>query len=261
MLQITNARLILISIILLISNFILAQNQNSQTGQGAKSGGNGAAQGFGVISGTLHDESTKEHVEYGNILLFKVKDSVMVTGTITDPKGKFLFSNVAAGNYYIRASFIGYEDKYFQAISISQRSADVKMGDLYIKPKMSGLEEVEIVAEKSLITNNLDKKIITVDKTMSLSGGTATDIMENIPSVTVDAEGNVSMRGNSNITLLIDGKPASQAGISSSDILNQLPASAIESIEVITNPSVRYDPDGTSGITKNCIEKESFTGF
>ena len=261
MLQITNARLILISIILLISNFILAQNQNSQTGQGAKSGGNGAAQGFGVISGTLHDESTKEHVEYGNILLFKVKDSVMVTGTITDPKGKFLFSNVAAGNYYIRASFIGYEDKYFQAISISQRSADVKMGDLYIKPKMSGLEEVEIVAEKSLITNNLDKKIITVDKTMSLSGGTATDIMENVPSVTVDAEGNVSMRGNSNITLLIDGKPASQAGISSSDILNQLPASAIESIEVITNPSVRYDPDGTSGIINIVLKKKALQGF
>lgn len=261
MLQVTKPRVILPIIIFLISNLLTAQNQNSRKGQGDKTGGNGATQGFGVISGALHDASTKEHVEYGNILLFKAKDSTMITGTITDAKGKFLFNNVAAGNYYIRASFIGYEDMFYPGINISQRSADIKMGDLFIKPKMSGLEEVEIIAEKSLITNNLDKKVITVDKTMALSGGTATDIMENVPSVAVDAEGNVSMRGNSNITLLIDGKPASQAGISSSDILNQLPASAIESIEVITNPSVRYDPDGTSGIINIVLKKKALQGF
>jgi len=261
MLQVSQFRSILTIIIFLISNFLIAQNQNSQKGQGDKTGGNGTTQGFGVISGALHDASTKEHVEYGNILLFKAKDSTMVTGTITDAKGKFLFINVASGNYYIRASFIGYEDMFYPGIIISQRSADIKMGDLFIKPKMSGLEEVEIIAEKSLITNNLDKKVITVDKTMALSGGTATDIMENVPSVAVDAEGNVSMRGNSNITLLIDGKPASQAGISSSDILNQLPASAIESIEVITNPSVRYDPDGTSGIINIVLKKKALQGF
>jgi len=261
MLQVSKFRSILTIIIFLISNLLTAQNQNSQKGQGDKAGGNGTTQGFGVISGALHDASTKEHVEYGNILLFKAKDSTMITGTITDAKGKFLFINVAAGNYYLRASFIGYEDIFFPGITISQRSADIKMGDLFIKPKMSGLEEVEIIAEKSLITNNLDKKVITVDKTMALSGGTATDIMENVPSVAVDAEGNVSMRGNSNITLLIDGKPASQAGISSSDILNQLPASAIESIEVITNPSVRYDPDGTSGIINIVLKKKALQGF
>ena len=261
MLQVSKFRSILTIIIFLISNLLTAQNQNSQKGQGDKAGGNGTTQGFGVISGALHDASTKEHVEYGNILLFKAKDSTMITGTITDAKGKFLFINVAAGNYYLRASFIGYEDIFFPGITISQRSADIKMGDLFIKPKMSGLQEVEIIAEKSLITNNLDKKVITVDKTMALSGGTATDIMENVPSVAVDAEGNVSMRGNSNITLLIDGKPASQAGISSSDILNQLPASAIESIEVITNPSVRYDPDGTSGIINIVLKKKALQGF
>jgi len=257
----TQYKYLLIITILLISNYIKAQQSESRPAQGNKSGTNGTAQSFGVISGALHDESTNEHVEYGNILLFKAKDSTMVTGTITDANGKFLFSNIAPGSYYLRVSFIGYEDKFYPGITISQRSADVKMGNLSIKPKMSGLQEVEIIAEKSLITNNLDKKVITVDKTMALSGGTATDIMENIPSVAVDAEGNVSMRGNSNITLLIDGKPASQAGISSSDILNQLPASAIESIEVITNPSVRYDPDGTSGIINIVLKKKALQGF
>jgi len=257
--MIKNAKtgILLVITIVLISNYLIAQKQSGQSGN--KQGG--STQGYGVISGALHDESTKAHVEYGNILLFRAKDSVMVTGTITDPKGKFLLSNIMPGNYYIRASFIGYEDKYFSGIAISQLSADVKMGDVYISPSLSSLEEVEIIADKSLITNNLDKKVITVDKTMALSGGTATDVMENVPSVAVDAEGNVSLRGNSNITLLIDGKPASQAGISSSDILNQLPASAIEAIEVITNPSVRYDPDGTSGIINIVLKKKALQGF
>jgi len=259
MIQNTKTRLFLAVIILFISNQLTAQNQGGQAGNKPK--GNNAVQGFGVISGALHDESTKAHVEYGNILLFRAKDSIMVTGTITGTRGKYLFSNLLPDNYYIRASFIGYEDKYFSGITISQQTADIKMGDVYINASLSSLKEVEIIADKSLITNNLDKKVITVDKTMALSGGTATDIMENIPGVAVDAEGNVSLRGNSNITLLIDGKPASQAGISSSDILNQLPASAIDAIEVITNPSVRYDPDGTSGIINIVLKKKALQGF
>ncbi|MEI6059652.1 MAG: outer membrane beta-barrel family protein [Bacteroidota bacterium] len=247
--------------ILFSAQLLFGQQAGSKPGQGNRQGGNGAAQGFGVISGTLHDESNSEHIEFGNIILARVKDSSMVTGAVTDGKGKFLFSNIVPGRYYIRASFIGYEEKYFSGILISQQSADVKLGDISIKPMASSISGVEIIAKKSLISNNLDKKVITVDKTMALSGGTATDIMENIPSVAVDAEGNVSLRGNSNITLLIDGKPASQAGISSSDILNQLPASAIESVEVITNPSVRYDPDGTSGIINIVLKKKALQGF
>lgn len=248
--------------------FLLAANtfygQQSGARQGQSSGnkpGGGASGGFGVISGSLHDESSKEDIEYGSIALYKVKDSVLITGAITDPKGRFVFTNLAPGRYYVKASFIGYEDNYISGISISQQSADVKLGDIYLQPQLSNLSGVEIIAQKSLISNNLDKKVITVDKSMALSGGTATEIMENVPSVAVDAEGNVSLRGNSNITLLIDGKPASQAGISSSDILNQLPASAIESIEVITNPSVRYDPDGTSGIINIVLKKKTLQGF
>jgi outer membrane receptor protein involved in Fe transport len=239
----------------------MAQQPGARPPQGSKSGGNGAMQGFGVISGSLHDAVTKDQIEYGSTALYRVKDSALLTGAITDTKGKFVFNNLAPGHYYLKASFIGYEVKYFSDIVISQQSADVKLGDIYISPQQATLSGVEVVAKKALISNNLDKKVITVDKTMALSGGTATDIMENVPSVSVDAEGNVSLRGNSNITLLIDGKPASQAGISSSDILNQLPASAIESVEVITNPSVRYDPDGTSGIINIVLKKKALQGF
>lgn len=246
-----------------ITLFTVAQKPtaNAAKASGKGAGMNGGGQPIGVISGALHDEVTKEHVEYGNVLLYKVKDSTMITGTITDSKGRFTFTSLLPGRYYLKISFIGYEDKFIQEIAITQQIIDNKLGNIYINPKASLLGSVEITAEKSLITNNLDKKIITVDKNMALSGGSAADIMENVPSVSVDAEGNVSLRGNQNITLLIDGKPASQAGISSSDILNQLPASAIESIEVITNPSVRYDPDGTSGIINIVLKKKALQGL
>ncbi len=253
-------RLLLIISVLLVTTAISAQKPGSRPGQG-KPGGTGAVQGYGVISGTLLDETTREPIDYGNVILYRVKDSTMLTGTTTVTKGKFLLNNIPSGKFYVKASFIGYEDKYFSGIVISQQSADVKLGDISIKSIASSISGIEIIGKKSLISNNLDKKVITVDKNMALSGGTATDIMENIPSVAVDAEGNVSLRGNSNITLLIDGKPASQAGISSSDILNQLPASAIESVEVITNPSVRYDPDGTSGIINIVLKKKALQGF
>lgn len=232
--------------------------QNPQ--QKGRPNGNGG-EGYGIISGAVHDESNGAHVEYANILLFREKDSSMVTGTITDQKGKFIMSALQPGKYFIRIQFIGYENKNISGVSINPKSADIKLGDLTLKPKASSLQGVEVTSERTMITNNLDKKVINVDKTMALGGGTAADIMENVPSVAVDAEGNVSLRGNSNITLLIDGKPASQAGIAASDVLNTLPASSIESVEIITNPSVRYDPDGTTGIINIVLKKKTLQGF
>ncbi len=260
MFQSNTAKAFLVTFSLLISCGLMAQ-QPAGPGSQNKPGANGASQRFGVISGALLDELTNEPIEYGSTALYRVKDSALLTGAITDAKGNFIFRDLAPGRYYLKASFIGYEIKYIPDIIISKQSADVQLGDIIIKPQQAILAGVEVVAKKALISNNLDKKVITVDKTMALSGGTATDIMENVPSVSVDAEGNVSLRGNSNITLLIDGKPASQAGISSSDILNQLPASSIESVEIITNPSVRYDPDGTSGIINIVLKKKALQGF
>lgn len=239
-----------------LGTILFAQNPQ----QKGRPNGNGG-EGYGIISGAVHDESTGDHVEYANILLFSEKDSSMVTGTITDQKGKFVISSLHPGMYYIKIQFIGFENKTLSGLTINPKSADIKLGDLTLKPKASSLQGVEVTSERTMITNNLDKKVINVDKTMALGGGTAADIMENVPSVAVDAEGNVSLRGNSNITLLIDGKPASQAGIAASDVLNTLPASSIESVEIITNPSVRYDPDGTTGIINIVLKKKALQGF
>ncbi|HLO91399.1 MAG TPA: TonB-dependent receptor [Lentimicrobium sp.] len=247
---------------LLISLNIHAQNRPNQgRGQGNGQFNGGAPVGYGVISGAVHDEATGEHVEYANILLFSQRDSAMITGTITDTKGKFVINSINPGKYYLRVQFIGYENKDIPGLAINPQSADIKLGDIKIKSKSSALQGVEITSERSLISNNLDKKVITVDKNLALGGGTASDVMQNVPSVAVDAEGNISLRGNSNITLLVDGKPASQAGIAASDMLNTIPASSIESVEVITNPSVRYDPDGTTGIINIVLKKKALQGF
>jgi outer membrane receptor protein involved in Fe transport len=231
------------------------------SGQKSGSGSNGSKEGYGVITGTLNDAVSDERVEYGNIILLKSSDNKMVTGTITDSKGRFLLEKVLPGTYNIRIQFIGYENKIIPDLTVSAQNANIKLGVIKIEPKASSLSAVEIKSDKAMITSNLDKKVITVDKSMAIGGGTATDVMENVPSVSVDADGNVSLRGNPNITLLVDGKPSTQAGLAASDVLNQIPASAIESVEVITNPSVKYDPDGTSGIINIVLKKKALQGF
>ncbi len=254
-----SARMFLVIFSLLISISLWAQQPSSTSGQGSRPGG--GSQGYGVISGTVNDAATKEHVEYSSVVLFRSADSSMVSGAITDTKGRFSINNLASGKYYLKIQFIGYENLLIPGLTISSKTADIKIGDILIKPNSSSLSGVVITAQKAMVSNNLDKKIITVDKNMALGGGTATDVIENVPSVAVDADGNISLRGNANITLLIDGKPSSQSGMSASDLLNQIPASAIDNIEVITNPSVRYDPDGTSGIINIVLKKKAIQGF
>jgi len=255
-----STRIFLVLFSLIFSSFLSAQQPAATSGRGYKADG-GGTQGYGVISGAIHDGVTKEHVEYSSVVLFRSADSSMVTGAITDSKGRFSISNIASGKYYLRIQFIGYENLLIPGLVISSKTADIMIGDISIQPNASSLSGVVITSQKAMVSNNLDKKIITVDKSLALGGGTATDVVENVPSVSVDADGNISLRGNANITLLIDGKPSSQNGISASDLLNQIPASAIENIEVITNPSVRYDPDGTSGIINIVLKKKALQGF
>ena len=135
------------------------------------------------------------------------------------------------------------------------------LGIVKITSRSINTNEVVIQSERDYIENRIDKKIINVEKSLVSAGGTALDVMQNIPSVTVDADGNVSLRGNNNVTILIDGKPSGLSGISSSDVLTSLPASSIQSIEVVTNPSAKYDPDGTSGIVNIIMKKKGNTGF
>jgi hypothetical protein len=164
--------------------------------------------GFGTLKGTIVDEGTNLPVEYANIILYKMRDSTMVTGGITDLKGNFSIDKVPFGKYYIDFKFIGYKNKRVSGIIISPKQPEVTMEAVKLKSSSENIEGVTVTGQKSMLQNNLDKKVINVDRSINVEGGTALDIMRNIPSVEVDVEGNVSVRGSSNLTILVDGRPS-----------------------------------------------------
>ncbi|MGQ9643565.1 MAG: TonB-dependent receptor domain-containing protein [Ignavibacterium sp.] len=209
----------------------------------------------GKISGTVIDTQTKQIIEYCNIILFNLRDSSMVNGTISGKGGKFVIENVKPGIYFLRASYIGYDSKTIDSILVSPRNPEVDLGTISLDEKTIELTNVVVTGEKEVIINNLDKKVINVEKDLTNVGGTAVDVVQNIPSVSVDADGNISYRGNQNIRILIDGKPSELLGLNSGDILSNIPASQIESVELVTNPSARYDPEGTGGILNIVLKK------
>lgn len=221
----------------------------------------GMDRNIGTLRGQLIDSYSSKPVEYGNIVLFRAQDSTMQTGTISDPKGEFVIEKIPVGRYYAVIQFIGFETKTINNLFFNPRTPEIDLGQIIIKPTATALQGVEVTAERDLMLANLDKRVINVDKDLTGIGGTAIDIMQNIPSVTVDIEGNVQLRGSGNVLILIDGRPTGLQDMSSSDILQQIPANTIERVEVITNPSVRYDPDGTSGIINIVLKKRSLEGF
>ncbi len=234
---------------------INAQNNNQQRRMDPSQ-----FQPIGKISGTVIDAQTSEPIEYANIVVYRWKDSTVANGTVTDQKGKFELNKVMYGRYFMKISYIGYSTKKFDSLNVIPNKTEITYGVIKLNPKNVNLNEVVVQSQRDALTSNLDKKVYTVDRLMANSGGTAVDVMQNIPSVTVDADGGVAVRGNSNINVLVDGRPAALAGFSGSDVLSQIPASQIESIEIVTNPSAKYDPEGTAGIINVILKKNSNLG-
>ncbi len=235
---------------------LIAISINAQTGQ--RTGGE--LPQIGEISGILIDEKTTTPIEYGNIVLFRQRDSMMVTGTISNKEGKFILEKLPPGRFYLKVSFMGYAARIIDEINIRPGSTTIDAGTISLIPTFIDMDEVLVRGEREMMGYNLDKRVITVDKDLTSSGGSALDVMQNIPSVNVDVDGNVSLRNSSNITFLIDSRPSGLAGISSTDLLTQIPASSIEAIEVVTNPSAKYDPEGTAGIINIILKKRSIQG-
>ncbi|MCF2876370.1 MULTISPECIES: TonB-dependent receptor domain-containing protein [unclassified Tenacibaculum] len=208
------------------------------------------------LSGTVIETQSKQALEYATVVLTHVK-SKRVTGGITDPKGNFDIQ-VPKGEYAIKIEFIGFKTKTLPNQKLSQNT---NLGTITLSEDTETLEEVEVIAEKSTVEIRLDKKIYNVGKDMTVKGGNASDVLDNVPSVNVDAEGAVSLRGNENVRILIDGKPSALVGLTGTDALRNLPAEAIEKVEVITAPSARYDAEGTAGILNIILRKGKITGF
>lgn len=211
----------------------------------------------GSISGRVLESGTGKPIEYSNIVVLSVSDTTLVNGGITNSDGYFYLTQIPKGMYFLDIRFIGFEDKRFE-VSITAEQMNLNMGEIFISPTEIDIEEVIVEGQRSPVSYQIDKKVIDVDQIQTVISGSAVDILENIPSVTVDVEGNVSLRGSGSFTVLIDGRPSV---LDAQDILQQLPASSIGSIEIITNPSAKYDPEGTSGMINIVLKDSRLRGF
>ena len=214
----------------------------------------------GSISGKVVDSQTGMPLEYATVALF-IRDTILLTGTTTNPAGEFTLDIKFFFTYSLRTDFIGYKQKWTRNISVSENNPQLRVPDIRIESTALDLGEVEISGERSQVQLSLDKKVYNVEKDIATSGGSAEDVLQNVPSVTVDMEGGVSVRGSGNVRILVDGKPSGLTGISSEDILKQIPASTIESVEVITNPSARYDSESMGGIINIILKKQKQPGL
>ncbi|MEI6890360.1 MAG: TonB-dependent receptor domain-containing protein [Bacteroidales bacterium] len=212
----------------------------------------------GVIQGKIIETQTKIPVEYANVALIDTLDGKIVSGAVSDSTGYFRLKDIPAGIYFLDYSFIGYEKQRSKPIGIDRKNNLVDAGELGLKPSAVNMKEVTVTADKNMIVSRIDRKIFNVQQDIMAQTGTVTDILQNIPAITVDMDGNISLRGSGNVTILVNGRPSTMAGTAS---LDQMPASLIERIEVITNPSAKYRPDGTAGIINIVLKKNRKAGF
>ncbi|MCB0567716.1 MAG: TonB-dependent receptor [Phaeodactylibacter sp.] len=207
---------------------------------------------FGIIV----EKSTGEPMEFVDVVLYEHEGETFLDGVTTNEKGEFRFSDIAPGKYYVQTNFMGYEPTRSRMFSIESKNQAVDLKQLAIEISVSLLEEVEVTATKSTFNLGLDRRTYNVETDIMAQTSSATDILQNLPSVTVDVNGQVSLRGTSNITYLINGKPSALLRAGGAAALQQIPANSIERVEVITNPSAKYRPDGIGGII-NIVLKDA----
>ena len=212
------------------------------------------------VGGIVMDGSTKTPIEFAAVTILKPGDSLIITGTITDGEGKFLLTEIKPGSYTVRVNFLGYDDAE-KNIDVAAGAPFVGTGPIIMQPGVSNLDEVNIIADKSYFQNSIDKKVYNIEKDIVASGGNASDALQTIPSVSIDIDGNISLRGSQGVVIFIDGKPSGIVGSNMNAILEQIPAANIESIEVVTNPSARYDAEGSSGIINIVMKKNKKVGL
>ncbi len=211
----------------------------------------------GTINGMLVDSEDGLPVGFSNVVLYSSKDSIMITWTITDDKGVFHLESIPDGTYKLVINFIGYKKLKIDNISINGSNQAVDLGPIKLVKDAVSLSEVKVVSYKNAYEVKSDKKVVNVSNDINSAGGTAVDVLRNIPGLTVDADGAVNLRGSDNLSILVDGRPTSI----DAKRLDQLSSSDIESIEVITNPSVKYNPEGKSGIINFKLKHKKETGF
>ena len=244
-------------IILLFLFFISAITAQAQFGVG----GGGGSSLTGKISGTVIDSVTKQPVSYVSVAIYLSHGKAPMNGVLTDDKGNFKIYNIHSGSYKIVFQFIGgYISKTIDPVTTTPSKLDFNMGTIKLSPDNKVLNEVQVTGKAPLIENHIDKLVYNAEKDITNVGGNASDVLQKVPLVAVDINGNVSLRGDQNVRVLINGKPSGAMSASLSDVLKTIPADQIKSIEVITSPSAKYDAEGSAGIINIITKQKNVSG-
>lgn len=209
------------------------------------------------LTGTVVDANTQTPLEFATLIIQDVNNLKFISGGISNKNGKFSIDDLPKGEYNIKIEYISYKTYNLNNIKLVKSK---NIGRIKLELNVEELNEVELIAEKTTVELRLDKKIYNVGKDLTLNGGSASDVLNNIPSVSVDPEGSISLRGNNNVKVLINGKPSTLSGISP-EALKQMPVSTIQKVEVITNPSSKYSSSGTAGILNIILRKSKKSGL
>ncbi|MFI5157655.1 MAG: TonB-dependent receptor domain-containing protein [Sphingobacteriales bacterium] len=218
------------------------------------------AQSKGEITGNVTDAATKQVIDYATISLYKQGSATPFNGVVTDDKGNFTVKGLAIGDYIVKIDFIGYQQKVLAHAVITSAAPTAALGNILLAPVQNQLQDVVITAKRPTVENKIDRMVYNPQNDLSAQGGMAIDVLQKVPQISVDINGNVELQGNSNIRFLINGKPSSIFGSSLSEALQSIPASQIQSIEVITNPGAKYDATGTGGIINIILKQNNVEG-
>ena len=210
-----------------------------------------------IIKGVVTDAQTRRPMEYASVALLSAGDSTIIAGSLTKAGGSFEFSKLRQGNYLLKVAFIGYNTEFTKSFSTTEKS-QVNIGNILLSPGEKLLTEVRVTGQRSDALNKIDKQTYRADQFESAKGGTAVDVLKNLPSVTVNGEGNISVRGSTGFLVLVNGKPVLT---DAQTVLSQLPANSLQNIELITSPSAKYDPDGKAGIINITTKRGANDGF
>lgn len=213
-----------------------------------------------TITGKVLDKNQNESIPYANIVLKSQKDSTMAGGTISNESGRFVIEKVAPGNYILSISMIGYSSNFIP-IQVGSLSEFLDLGTIYLEEDIQALNEVVITGKRDDISSQMEKKSFNVESNISQAGGSALQMMQNLPGVTTNQDGQVQLRGSDKVVILIDGQQTALTGFGNQTGLDNIPASAIERIEIINNPSARYDAQGMAGIINIVMKKEKQQGW
>lgn len=210
----------------------------------------------GSVSGVVFDASDQQNIEFATVTLFSSSDSVLIGGSVTSPEGVFFINEIPIGEFYLRVSFIGYQQLTIDNLRISEEQPTLDLDSIALTP--IDLDGVEVISNSAIFETKIDKKIFNADQSMLSKGGTGLDLLRQIPTIIVDQNDNIFLRGDGNVLILIDGRPTS---LPANQLLKQMPATAIQKVEIITNPSAKYDPEGMSGIINVILKKSKAVGL